>query len=1129
MPGSENVPVCCIMPTAGRPQFVPRAIEYFLRQDYPAKELIIVDDGAESVEALVPRHEAIRYVRLNSRATVGEKRNLACRETTAPLIVHWDDDDWYAPWRLRYQAESLLASQSAICGLDRLYYLDPDRDLAWEYVYPTGAKAWAGGSTLCYRREYWRRHPFPSIDIGEDARFVWQARPGELLALADNRFYVGLVHASNVSPKRTNESNWHPQPATRVRDLLGADQQRYAKRCRPAESTAPAALVAASRGLGDIIRATPLARALHSLGYAVDFLVEADFAGTAALLEGAPEIRRVITRVEDCRASRYDLAAFTYWSAHRQNEIPARRKLAFDRAAWLRGGDSAQVEKLAREAGFAGTIPAPFVVPSDRRFNLPPGTIALHPGCKPDWPWKKWHGFDELAAKLPAVAIIGTAADLDNSRTYFKRDFKWPGHVFDFTGKLDLRDTAALLRQCAALVSNDSGLMHLGVALGIPVHGIFGITSPAREAIPAPNMHPLTAGLACESACRRERWGRRDCEQHLACLKTLTADDVLARIAPQPQKQPQTVKRMSIPRLAYYGHVFDATGYGNAARAYIHAFHEAGIDLAVTDLAGHAPQVRDPLVQSLLRPAGDAAFHLFHGIPAYWARRAFAHPNAIGMTVWETDTMPSQWRSALSHVVDVWLPCRHNAEAFRNGIRTPVFELPHPVLPRPLNAEPPEGNSLLGTDPADFVFYSILEWQDRKSPAETIACFLQAFPDACRAVFVLKTGPAAAPAAHRALEEARRRNPSAARIIIRAEAWSEEQIEALHRRGDCYISLHRGEGWGYPLFEAAVRGKPVIATAHSGPLDYLSSDAHFLIPWQPAPVLQRYAFYNPRMRWAEPYWPQAVAAMRAAFANPHAARDRSRTAAGELKKRYSPASIGAAARARLEELADRTQPKPVAISAPAGLLPPVPVPPAWYDEDYFERGVKSNWTAGYNWAVFSGLFRETAQWLAAAFPGASFLDAGCAKGFLVRALREINADASGFDFSPWAIEHADPAARPHLEQAAVEDFHFAREFDVTLAFELLAHLTEEQALRFLERARGVTRTALLATIPSAAAPGDRDRSHITLRPREWWDALFRRAGWRQDALHRAFEIHCARHPLPARMGWSLYLYSPGEV
>jgi hypothetical protein len=173
--------------------------------------------------------------------------------------------------------------------------------------------------------------------------------------------------------------------------------------------------------------------------------------------------------------------------------------------------------------GWQGPLPEPFAMTSGRRFNLPEGTIALHPGCKIGWPWKKWHGFDELARLLPQVAVIGTAGDLDNRASYFARPFDWPGRAQDFVGKLSLGDTGALIGQCAALVSNDSGMMHLGVALGVPTFGIFGITSPQREAIPSRWMTPISKGLPCEAPCRQQAWGRRDCEHHLECLKIAAA------------------------------------------------------------------------------------------------------------------------------------------------------------------------------------------------------------------------------------------------------------------------------------------------------------------------------------------------------------------------------------------------------------------------------------------------------------------------------------------------------------------------------------------------------------------------------------------------------------------------------
>ena len=126
--------------------------------------------------------------------------------------------------------------------------------------------------------------------------------------------------------------------------------------------------------------------------------------------------------------------------------------------------------------------------------------------------------FDQLARKFPHVVIVGADEDLRTEGTYFRREFVWPEHVQNFIGKLNLPDTAALLRACAALVSNDSGLMQLGVALGVPTFGIFGITSPAREAMRSKYFHAITKGLPCETACHAGKWGRRDCERHLEII-----------------------------------------------------------------------------------------------------------------------------------------------------------------------------------------------------------------------------------------------------------------------------------------------------------------------------------------------------------------------------------------------------------------------------------------------------------------------------------------------------------------------------------------------------------------------------------------------------------------------------------
>jgi glycosyltransferase involved in cell wall biosynthesis len=66
------------MPTCNRRNFVAQSVSYFLRQDYPYKELVILDDGEDAVGDLVPDDERIRYIRLNQGLSLGAKRNLGC-------------------------------------------------------------------------------------------------------------------------------------------------------------------------------------------------------------------------------------------------------------------------------------------------------------------------------------------------------------------------------------------------------------------------------------------------------------------------------------------------------------------------------------------------------------------------------------------------------------------------------------------------------------------------------------------------------------------------------------------------------------------------------------------------------------------------------------------------------------------------------------------------------------------------------------------------------------------------------------------------------------------------------------------------------------------------------------------
>ncbi len=224
------------MPTYNRRPFVARAIAYFLRQDYPNKELVVVDDGDDDVSDLVPAAPHVRYVRLPRRLSLGAKRNECVRQARGDLIMHWDDDDWMAPHRISAQVEALLRDGAEVCGLRRMLFHEPATGRAWLYEYSGTGPFWAIGGSLLYTRDYWRRGPFPDLQVGEDTRFLW-SRAARAVILTDLTCYVALVHAGNTSPKRTDDSYWHPHPAEEVRRLLGEDWAFYAQAPAPAVPT----------------------------------------------------------------------------------------------------------------------------------------------------------------------------------------------------------------------------------------------------------------------------------------------------------------------------------------------------------------------------------------------------------------------------------------------------------------------------------------------------------------------------------------------------------------------------------------------------------------------------------------------------------------------------------------------------------------------------------------------------------------------------------------------------------------------------------------------------------------------------------------------------------------------------
>lgn len=209
--------VSCIMPTRNRTRFVERSIDYFLKQDYPNKELIICEEESASFDSLV-LPEGVHYFGYSWRRykSLGEKRNVMCEHAKGSLIAHWDDDDWHAPNRLSTQIKHMQLAGARLSGCDRLVFYNGSQ--AW--LFRTPRQPWLAGGTLVYEKSLWQEQPFDHVSDGEDTAFVdaafWKNVP--VVIVDDRSLYVAMLHESNTTKR--DPSRWRSFDVQQVRSWI---------------------------------------------------------------------------------------------------------------------------------------------------------------------------------------------------------------------------------------------------------------------------------------------------------------------------------------------------------------------------------------------------------------------------------------------------------------------------------------------------------------------------------------------------------------------------------------------------------------------------------------------------------------------------------------------------------------------------------------------------------------------------------------------------------------------------------------------------------------------------------------------------------------------------------------------
>jgi 2-polyprenyl-3-methyl-5-hydroxy-6-metoxy-1,4-benzoquinol methylase len=173
-----------------------------------------------------------------------------------------------------------------------------------------------------------------------------------------------------------------------------------------------------------------------------------------------------------------------------------------------------------------------------------------------------------------------------------------------------------------------------------------------------------------------------------------------------------------------------------------------------------------------------------------------------------------------------------------------------------------------------------------------------------------------------------------------------------------------------------------------------------------------------------------------------------------------------------------------------------------FDEDYFENGIATGKSCYTNYRWLPEMTIKFAHKIIKNLnlrDGDKVLDFGCAKGFLVKALRILDIDAYGCDISSYAIGSADDDVKDNCKLIC-GDIPFDFEFDWTISKDVFEHLTEEQLDTILTQIHKKSK-ALFVIVPL----GENDKyvipqyaldvTHRLAKSRDWWESKFEKHNW----------------------------------
>ncbi len=382
--------------------------------------------------------------------------------------------------------------------------------------------------------------------------------------------------------------------------------------------------------------------------------------------------------------------------------------------------------------------------------------------------------------------------------------------------------------------------------------------------------------------------------------------------APLPAAAPEGVAPatvVSVPEGGYpfgvnlFGYFDTESGVGEIARSMARMLRQAGVPHVLINVEQQWLRRKDLTFRDF-SSANPYAVNLFvvnadmvpTVIPSFGAATV-DRPRNIGYWFWELSRFPDRFGGAFRFFNEVWVASSFCLESISSSSPIPVVKIPPGF---DFHVPGRRTRESFGIAPDDLVFLYVFDGASsfqRKNPGGVVSAFRQAFPRPGREKLVLKTVNAPVTKI-----EALRRLARGSRVEIAADYMNREELLDLLAAADCYVSLHRSEGFGLTILESMAMGKPVIATDYSGNEDFLHRGNGFPVGYRLVPIRRAAGPYRKGGWWAKPDLRRAVAFLRRVRDEPAEAARVGDAAKAYATANWCVASTAHALRRRLERL-----------------------------------------------------------------------------------------------------------------------------------------------------------------------------------------------------------------------------------